>query len=82
MTAAGKPRPKSAVRAETELRKADAAGWDVLDTAVDCVTLAAPFTARGAVSYFLLAPVGWICDTCGDRVTVGQFIDHVRKVHR
>ena len=64
----------------TEWRKAERAGWDVQDVSVPYVQVTAPLTGRGRVSLVLL-PVGWICDTCGERVTVARFTDHARKAH-
>ena len=68
------------VNIRRERAKAVAQGWDVLDTAVDQVNVSGPLAGRGIVSYVLL-PAGWICDTCGERVTVARFTDHARKVH-
>lgn len=43
------------------------------------VMRAAPLTARGYVVFHLLAPFGWVCDECGQRVTPGKFQHHAKR---
>lgn len=69
------------VNRETEWNRAERAGWTVFGQSVDYIQVCAPLTGRGYVRFMLLH-VGWICDTCGERVTVAQFTAHVRKAHR
>lgn len=43
------------------------------------VLMASPLNARGYLIFHLLAPFGWVCDECGQRVTPGRFRSHADR---
>lgn len=69
-----------AVNESTELSKVDRAGWMTTDLLFTTVRISAPFGGAGVVCYVLMS-AGWICDACGERVTVSRFTEHARKAH-
>lgn len=68
------------VNEANETAKATRAGWLTTDLLFTTVRVAAPLSGSGVVCYVLMS-VGWICETCGERVTVSRFAEHARKAH-
>lgn len=69
----------------TEIARAQKAEYELaVDDLHQLATLSfpAPLLARGYIRYVLVSPYGWVCDTCGERVIVSTFAQHLRSKHK
>lgn len=65
---------------DTQVRRANDAGFHVKGSGYPEVQISAKEPCRGFIKYVLLH-VGWVCDECGERVPVGEFMRHIRRAH-
>ncbi|AKJ71874.1 hypothetical protein TIN4_77 [Tsukamurella phage TIN4] len=68
------------IKVTREVNKAIKQGYDPYIATELYVKMNATGAPRGFVRYYILQH-GWTCDECGDRVTVGGFVGHVRRKH-